>query len=106
MYPRVWIVLLGLLLAGAAQGQQNTGFTLNGGIVHFSAPAEWPVIMQKTEGSPQVVAFQVKDPADNGSGEASRISVTSRKLDDAKALQRFVGASMPLPGDCSPSGNG
>ncbi|MEO8672032.1 MAG: hypothetical protein ABI411_12015 [Tahibacter sp.] len=94
MNPRPRFVLLGVLLAGSVIAQQAGNFTLNEGSVHFSAPTEWSVIMQMTEGSRQVIAFQVKDPADTGSGEASRVSVTTRKLEDAKAFQDFVGTSM------------
>lgn len=82
------------LLCAAAGAAHAADFKLNGGVVGFSAPSDWPVIMQMTEGSPQVVAFQVKDPADTGTGEASRVSVTTRKLDDAQAFQDFVNASI------------
>lgn len=87
--------LLALLLTGAAAGAATAAdYSLNDGIVRFSAPDSWPVIMQMTEGSPQVVAFQVKDPADTGTDDASRVSVTTRKLEDAQAFQAFVSSSM------------
>lgn len=87
--------LLALLLTGAAAGAVSAAdYSLNDGIVKFSAPDSWPVIMQMTEGSPQVVAFQVKDPADSGTDEATRVSVTTRKLEDAQAFQSFVSSSM------------
>ncbi len=83
---------LGLLLLAA--GAQAADFDLNSGAVHFSAPSEWPVIMQMTEGNPQVVAFQVKDPAAEGTEESSRVSVTSRKLADSQAFQSMVNGAL------------
>ncbi|UXI66993.1 hypothetical protein [Tahibacter amnicola] len=82
-------------LATLAQANAGNGnFALNGGLINFTAPSEWPVIMQMSEGNPQVIAFQVKDPADTGTGEASRVSVTTRKIDDAQAFQQFVNTSL------------
>jgi len=83
-----------LLLGGFSATASAADYSLNGGAIAFSAPTDWPVIMQMSEGSPQVVAFQVKDPADNGTGEATRVSVTTRKLDDAQAFQAFVGQAL------------
>ncbi|MDC8011717.1 hypothetical protein [Tahibacter soli] len=82
------------LFCTAAGAAHAADFKLNDGVIGFSAPSDWPVIMQMTEGNPQVVAFQVKDPADTGTGEASRVSVTTRKLDDAQAFQDFVNSSI------------
>ena len=82
------------LTCAAAGAAHAADFKLNDGIIAFSAPSDWPVIMQMTEGSPQVVAFQVKDPADAGTGEASRVTVTTRKLADAQAFQDFVNAAL------------
>jgi len=82
--------LAAALLATVSFAATAADFNLNGGSVHFTAPSDWPVIMQMTEGNPQVVAFQVKDPAAEGTDESSRVSVTSRKLDDAVAYQAMV----------------
>jgi hypothetical protein len=87
-------VFSALLLAGLSAAAAAADYTLNDGAIAFSAPADWPVIMQMSEGSPQVVAFQVKDPADSGTGEATRVSVTTRKLDDAQAFQTFVNQAL------------
>jgi len=57
-------IFAGALLSVGAAAQTPGEFSLNEGIVKFTAPSAWPVIMQKTEGIPQAVAFQVKDPAD------------------------------------------
>ena len=94
MSARPFSALFALLLAGLSGAVSAADYTLNDGAVRFSAPGDWPVIMQMSEGNPQVIAFQVKDPADSGTGEATRVTVTTRKLDDAQAFQEFVNTSI------------
>lgn len=94
MFARPISALLAVLAAGLSVAASASDYTLNGGMITFSAPSDWPVIMQMSEGNPQVVAFQVKDPADTGTGEATRVTVTTRKLDDAQAFQAFVTQSL------------
>jgi hypothetical protein len=77
-------------LAGTAFAEGSGEYSLDQGFVHFSAPPEWPVIMQKNEGNPQFIAFQVKDPADAGSGEATRVTVETKLLDDSGNFQSLV----------------
>lgn len=79
-----------LLAANASFAQAPGEFSLDQGFIKFSAPPSWPVIMQKTEGDPQFVAFQVKDPADTGSGEATRVTVETRLLNDSSNFQPMV----------------
>ena len=79
-----------LLGTGAAAVDAPGEFSLNSGLVKFTAPPAWPVIMQKTEGNPQAVAFQIKDPADAGTGEASRVTVSTKQLDDTSSFQALV----------------
>lgn len=79
-----------LLAAGPASAQSAGEFSLDQGFIKFSAPPAWPVIMQKTEGDPQFVAFQVKDPADTDSGEATRVMLETRLLNDSSAFQPMV----------------
>ncbi|WP_347260542.1 hypothetical protein [Rudaea sp.] len=76
---------------GAGTG---TGYTLYEGMVKFSAPPTWPAIMQKTEGTPQFIAFLVKDPADPGSGEAAQVSVEAKLLNDAAVFPALVNAGI------------
>jgi hypothetical protein len=86
--------LTGTLFAIGAAAETPGEFTLNQGVVRFVAPPAWPVIMQKTEGNPQVVAFQVKDPADAGTGEATRVTVNTKLLDDTSSFQALVNADV------------
>lgn len=94
MTVRSYILLPAVLLAGLATAATAADYALNAGAIGFSAPDDWPVIMQMSEGSPQVIAFQVKDPADSGTGEATRVTVTTRKLGDAQAFQNFVATAL------------
>ena len=71
----------------------QTAYSLFEGIVRFNAPAQWPVILEKKEGVPQFLAFQVKDPAAEGSGESSEVSVDAKLLSDASTSQALVNAA-------------
>jgi hypothetical protein len=90
----VYFAATAMLAAGTALAQDAGQFSLNQGFVKFSAPPEWPVIMQKSEGNPQFVAFQVKDPADTGSGEATRVTVETKLLDNSDNFQAMVNLGM------------
>lgn len=70
--------------------QASGEYSLDQGFVKFSAPPAWPVMMEKTEGTPQFIAFQVKDPADTGTGESSRVTVETRLLDNSSNFQAMV----------------
>jgi hypothetical protein len=89
-------MLAGCLLAATSRAVAETPgeFSLVAGVIKFNAPPAWPVIMQKTEGNPQFVAFQVKDPADEGSGEATRVTVNTKLLDDTSNFQALVNAEV------------
>jgi len=94
MQMRFVYFFAGALLATVAAAETPGEFSLNEGIVKFAAPPAWPVIMQKTEGNPQAVAFQVKDPADDGTGEATRVTVSTKLLDDTSNFQALVNADV------------
>ena len=84
------LATLAIAAASAASAQTAGEYSLDQGFIKFSAPPAWPVIMQKSEGDPQFVAFQVKDPADAGSGEATRVTVETRLLNDSSNFQPLV----------------
>ncbi len=86
--------LLFATLIASATAAASADFQLNGGSVHFSAPSDWPVIMQMSEGNPQVIAFQVKDRATEGTEESSRVTVTSKKIGDGSAFQAMVNGAL------------
>lgn len=73
------------------QGMSN--YSLFDNTVKFQAPSDWPVILKKSEGLPQFIAFQVKDPADQGSGESSQVSVEAKLLNDSSTFQALVNAA-------------
>jgi hypothetical protein len=82
----------GFLLATTSGACAETPgqFSLYQGVITFSAPSAWPVIMQKTEGDPQFIAFVIKDPADDGTGEATRVTVSTKLLEDSNNFQAMV----------------
>lgn len=90
----LYIFTTAVLAAGTVQAQTPGEFSLAQGFVKFSAPPAWPVIMQKSDGNPQFVAFQVKDPADAGSGEATRVTVETKLMDDSSNFQPMVNVGM------------
>src|SRR5579883_245843 len=100
--PALVYFALFALFSTSVYAAGSTDYALDQGFVKFSAPASWPVIMEKTEGDPQFIAFQVKDPADAGSGEATRVTIETRLLDDSANFQPLVNAGMAkakqLPG--------
>lgn len=81
-------VLLAAVFASSAVAQGRTDYTLNEGQVHFRVPPDWTAIMEKTDGNPQAVAFQVPDAAAQGSEDTANVTVKTRQL---KAAAEFAG---------------
>jgi len=71
--------LLATSCAAPAFAQDGT-YSLNDGAVRFGAPAGWTAVMQKTDGNPQAIAFQVPDPAAEGTDDAASVTVKTRHL--------------------------
>ena len=90
MSRTIGCLLAVLLPAFAAAADAN--YSLFEGLVKVSAPADWPVMLKKTEGVPQVIAFQVTDPADPNNGQLSHVSVEAKLLNDASTYQALVNA--------------
>jgi hypothetical protein len=90
----VYLAAFAAIVATGAHAQGAGDYALAQGFVTLKAPPEWPVIMQKTEGNPQFIAFQVKDPADTDTGEASRVTVETKLLDDSGNFQAMVNGAL------------
>ena len=73
-------VLLLSLASGIACAQAQTDFSLNDGQVQFRAPADWTAIMEKRDGNPQAIAFQVPNAAAAGTDDAADVTVKTRQL--------------------------
>jgi hypothetical protein len=58
--------------------------------VHFHVPASWTAVMEKTDGSPQAVAFQVPDASAQGSDDSATVTVKTRQLDAPAAFAGIV----------------
>jgi hypothetical protein len=83
--PLRLLSLASLLIAssffvGGAHAQDKTAYTLNEDQVHFRVPPGWTAVMEKTDGNPQAVAFQVPDPAAKGTEDSTTVTVKSRLL--------------------------
>ncbi len=72
-----------LLSATGARAEGQSDYALNDGGVHFRAPSQWSAIMEKKEGNPQAIAFQVPDPSAQGSDTSATVTVKTRQLEDA-----------------------
>jgi hypothetical protein len=70
--------------------QAKTDYTLNAGQVHFRVPPDWTAIMEKADGDPQAVVFQVPDPATQGSEDTASVTIKTRSLKASADFQGFV----------------
>lgn len=73
-----------------AFAQAKTDYALNAGSVHFHVPPEWNAIMEKADGDPQAVIFQVPDPATQGTEDTASVTVKTRSLKSGDDFQSFV----------------
>ncbi|MBN8726181.1 MAG: hypothetical protein J0H15_00555 [Xanthomonadales bacterium] len=74
------IIALLFLASGISSAQAPTEFALNDGRVRFHAPATWTAIMEKRDGNPQAIAFQVPNAAAAGTDDAADVTVKTRQL--------------------------
>ena len=84
------LAALAAVFATCAFAQGKTDYTLNEGQVHFHVPASWTAVMEKTEGSPQAVAFQVPDSSAQGSDDSATVTVKTRQLTAPTAFAGVV----------------
>lgn len=79
-----------LFSTSCAFAQDKTDYALNDGQVHFRVPPDWSAVMEKTEGDPQAIAFQVPDETAKGSEDSATVVVKTRRLRGAAAFAGFV----------------
>ena len=84
------ILLLSLLCTVNAAAAE---YSLFENIVKFSVPTDWTVIMEKKDGNPQFMAFQVHDPADPESNELTQVTVNAKLMHDSSFFQQQVDAA-------------
>ena len=96
------ILFLLLAVAGTTVAQERSDYALNDGKVRFRVPATWSAIMEKSDGNPQAIVFQVVDPAAQGTEDAATITVKTRQLkspgDFAEAVQNELALSKAQTG--------
>ena len=82
-----------LVLLVASSGAAASEYSLFENIVKFNAPSDWTVIMEKKDGNPQFIAFQVHDPADPASNEITQVTVNAKLMHDSSFFQQQVDAA-------------
>ncbi|MBL0163127.1 MAG: hypothetical protein IPP82_05645 [Xanthomonadales bacterium] len=82
--------LILLVAVGSAHAQDRTNYNLNDGKVAFSVPAGWSAIMEKSDGNPQAITFQISDPATAGTDDMASVTVKTRQL---KSVADFADAT-------------
>ena len=91
MSPIRLVAALAALVCSLAIAAESKGdYTLYENIIKFKAPSDWAVIMEKKDGNPQVLAFQIKDPADPASTEISQVTVSAKLMHDSSFFQQQV----------------
>lgn len=78
------------LFASAAIAQDKTDYTLNDNQVHFRVPPGWTAVMEKTDGNPEAIAFQVPDATAQGSDDSASVTVKSRQMKTAEQFDAVV----------------
>jgi len=86
-------VLLTVALLAVTGGARASDYSLYENIVKFKAPSDWVMIMEKKDGNPQFIAFQVRDPADPESNEITEVTVNARLMHDSSFFQQQVDAA-------------
>lgn len=86
------LIALFVLLLGAANAAA-ADYSLFENIVKFSAPSDWPVLMEKKNGNPQFIAFQIKDPADPENNDIAQVTVNAKLMHDSSFFQQQVDAA-------------
>jgi hypothetical protein len=88
--PTTLLILLASLAASTAHAQAKTDYSLNGDQIRFHVPASWTAIMEKADGNPQAVAFQVPDATAQGSEDSANVTVKTRQLKDPSEFTATV----------------
>jgi hypothetical protein len=93
MSPIRIFAALALLGASAAAAAATSDFVLFEKLVKFKVPSDWNVIMEKKDGNPQFMAFQVRDPADPENNEIAQVTVNAKLMHDSTFFQQQVDAA-------------
>jgi len=82
------LALFGACALATAPTASAADYSLANGMVKFSAPDAWPMLMEKLDGPRQFVALQVKSPGD--ANALARITVTTEQVDGVQGFQKFL----------------
>ena len=72
------LLFSGALFSSALFAQAKTDYALNGDQVRFRVPPDWTAIMEKADGDPQAVIFQVPDPTAQGTEDTASVTIKTR----------------------------
>jgi hypothetical protein len=78
------------LVSCALFAQAKTDYALNGDQVRFRVPPDWTAIMEKADGDPQAVIFNVPDATAQGSEDTASVTVKTRSLKASADFSGFV----------------
>lgn len=77
-------------LASTAFAQEKTDYTLNDDKVHFRVSPSWTAVMEKTDGNPEAIAFQVPNATAQGTDDSATVTVKSRLLKTPEQFDTVV----------------
>jgi len=84
----VALVLL-VAVAAAAMSAEVTDWALMKGRLHFSAPVGWIELPRQTRETSDIVAFQIPNPADEGTSDSANVAVTANWSLAERSIERF-----------------
>jgi len=93
MFKKIVFYFIFILFSDLCFSQPTSSYLLHEGKIAVGVPSDWSMIMQKDNGNPQILAFQVKNPAESGTQESSRVTITAKSIRDTKDFQAFVDAA-------------
>lgn len=88
LHPRLSAAALAIAAFTVVPAALAADYSLANGMVKFSAPDAWPVLMDSRDGPHQFIALQVKTP-DNGDSLA-RITVRAEQVAGLQGFQQFL----------------
>lgn len=97
MKLRSSLVFALLLSAAFCATASAAEYSLNKGVVHFSTPNDWSVMIAKTSGDPQLYAFQVPNP--HAKDTLTRVAVSTHQVANRAAFDALLNAARNKAGN-------
>lgn len=84
----LFVLVTGVFATAIAAGTDMVDFTIVNR-AQFSVPANWPVIANKSTNEKTIFAFQIPNPADEGTPDSSNLSIIATDLKTAQDRNAF-----------------